>query len=669
MVWCFSSRWRYNYYHKPGRKCTGAEQQLASINSIRNNFSDYALWQPRHKTNKQGEASFKVTFPDDITSWNTYVLAMNDNRKSGIYTTNIKSFKAVMATLHMPRFLVGGDKAHIVGKALNYLPDSGAVTTKFEVNGSKVKSAEKQLNRSFTDTLQLTAPLLAPDSVEVLYSLQQKNGFPDGEKRFVTIYPKGVEETIGHFLPLYADTTFSLTFDQSKGPVTVHTQGDLLPIMLDEIEYLHQYEYWCSEQAASKLKGLLLEKRIRKQLAQPFDHDKMVMKLIRHLEKTQQNGGGWAWWQEGLMYTWITQHTAEALAMAKQEGYQVKYQEQKLIDYLVYKLERGGKHDKVTALETLTVLGASVDYKRYMLELEKQKKPTLEDQLRLLRLRQQHNMPVQLDTLQKYKKRTMLGGSYWGETKHSLFNNSISNTLLAYHVLRAAGNHDRELAQVRAYLLSERRSGHWRNTYESARILETLLPDLLLQKDSTAGLEANTLSFSGAVTFESDSFRTDTTFNAIAPLVVKKSGKLPVYVTAYQTIWNKTPQPVSEHFKITTSINGQQGDATLEAGKPVELVVKVEVKADADYVMIEVPIPASCSYDAKTGRGAYEVHREYFRNKVSIFCDRLPAGEFTYYIKLLPRYTGSYTLNPAKAELMYFPTFYGRNASKQVLVK
>ena len=99
------------------------------------------------------------------------------------------------------------------------------------------------------------------------------------------------------------------------------------------------------------------------------------------------------------------------------------------------------------------------------------------------------------------------------------------------------------------------------------------------------------------------------------------------------------------------------------------MLVEVEVKADADYVMIEVPIPASCSYDAKTGRGAYEVHREYYRNKVSIFCDKLPKGKYTYSVKLLPRYTGSYMLNPAKAELMYFPTFYGRNKLKQVFVK
>ncbi|MFD2245325.1 carboxypeptidase-like regulatory domain-containing protein [Pontibacter ruber] len=640
-----------------------------NVHSIRNNFSDYAFWQPRLTTNKQGEASFNVTFPDDITSWNAYVLGMNNRKYSGSHASSIKSFKAMMATLHLPRFMVEGDKAHVVGKALNYLPDSAQVTTYFEVNGERRNARQRLLQKSFTDTLHITAPGLAPDSVEVLYTLQKEGSVADGEKRFVSIYPKGVAETTGNFLSLHADTTFSLSFDLAKGPVTMRTQGDLLEVMLDEIDYLHKYEYWCSEQAASKLKGLLLEKRIRQYLSQPFEHDHMTQKLIKHLEKSQQKNGAWAWWQEGPAYAWITNQVSEALVLAKKEGYTVKVEEQKLKDYLVYTLESELYTDKLTALETLHQLKAEVDYSRYVQELAKKRKLTLEDQLRLSRMRQSLGIPVQLDTLQKYKKQTMLGGLYWGQEKYSLFNNNITNTLLAYQILSAAGNKEKELAQIRAYLVNERRAGHWRNTYESARILETLLPDLLQPENGSRKGAISNIRFSGAVNFESKSNVTDTTFTATKPLVVKKEGKLPLFFTAYQTTWNSAPEPINKDFTITTSLKGLKGDAVLQAGTPVEMLVEVEVKADADYVMIEVPIPASCSYDSKTGKGPFEVHREYFRNKVSIFCDRLPKGKYTYSIKLLPRYTGSYTLNPAKAELMYFPTFFGRNKIKKVVVK
>ncbi|WP_370589907.1 hypothetical protein [Rufibacter sp. LB8] len=98
-------------------------------------------------------------------------------------------------------------------------------------------------------------------------------------------------------------------------------------------------------------------------------------------------------------------------------------------------------------------------------------------------------------------------------------------------------------------------------------------------------------------------------------------------------------------------------------------MLSVDVKGNASYVMIEVPIPAGCSYDTKTKWGSNEAHREYFRDKVSIFSNYLYQGHYTFTIKLLPRYKGTYTLNPAKAELMYFPTFFGREALKTVEVK
>ena len=102
----------------------------------------------------------------------------------------------------------------------------------------------------------------------------------------------------------------------------------------------------------------------------------------------------------------------------------------------------------------------------------------------------------------------------------------------------------------------------------------------------------------------------------------------------------------------------------------VKLRVSVNVKADAEYVMIEVPIPAGCSYYDKSQSWANnEVHREHFKNKVSIFCKSLPKGQYYFTVALLPRFTGVYTLNPAKAEMMYFPVFVGREGMKRVRVE
>jgi uncharacterized protein YfaS (alpha-2-macroglobulin family) len=106
----------------------------------------------------------------------------------------------------------------------------------------------------------------------------------------------------------------------------------------------------------------------------------------------------------------------------------------------------------------------------------------------------------------------------------------------------------------------------------------------------------------------------------------------------------------------------------LQAGVEVNLIVRVEVKKDAEYVMLEVPIPAGCTYASKPLARGKEVHREYFREQCSIFCRDLQAGSYEFRIPLLPQFSGSYTLNPAKTEMMYFPVFFGRNAGKRVQV-
>jgi len=38
-------------------------------------------------------------------------------------------------------------------------------------------------------------------------------------------------------------------------------------------------------------------------------------------------------------------------------------------------------------------------------------------------------------------------------------------------------------------------------------------------------------------------------------------------------------------------------------------------------------------------------------------------------VSLLPRYRGSYHLNPAKAEMMYFPVFYSRESMKKIKIE
>ena len=110
--------------------------------------------------------------------------------------------------------------------------------------------------------------------------------------------------------------------------------------------------------------------------------------------------------------------------------------------------------------------------------------------------------------------------------------------------------------------------------------------------------------------------------------------------------------------------------AQLTKGETAYLEVSLTSQADADYVLIEIPIPAGCSYhDREEPKGPFAVHREYRRDRVAIFCERLPAGTHTYRVALAPRFSGTYAINPPRAEMQYLPVVNGNGVLRKVVVE
>ncbi|CAA9295393.1 MAG: Outer membrane TonB-dependent transporter, utilization system for glycans and polysaccharides (PUL), SusC family [uncultured Cytophagales bacterium] len=633
--------------------------------SLRSRFADHAFWQPRLTTGRDGKTSFRVTFPDDITQWRTFVAAVGSKRRTGVAESGVKAFKTLTGNLALPRFLVQGDSAAVLGKVLNYTADTIPVRTAFAVNDEVRFQRSARVTHSLVDTLVLSAPGL--DSLRVKYYVQKEDGYLDGELRPVPVFARGVDETVGRFLNLEKDTTLTLRFDPKLGDVHLYAQADVLQILLDEIDHVRRYEYQCNEQIASKVKSLLAEKRIRGYLGESFAHDNLVRRLVRKLAEAQQGDGGWGWWPDAPFSTWISAHVAGALVAAEKSGYAVPFNRQGLTDRLVYGLEGASRADGLQSLRLLRELDAKVDFARYTKNLERDTSRSFGEYLEGLEIRQLTGQPYRTDTLLKTRRQTVFGNSYWGNPGYRLLYSDIAMTLTAYRILKRQGGHAAELARIRGFLLEKRGGGHWRNTYEAASILETILPDLL-EGDRT--VRPSRLELAGAVRDTVNAFPYQTTFRPGDSLVVRKSGSLPLYLSAYQQFRNPAPEKVEKDFVVTTRFAGYgPGKTVLKAGKPVQMQVEVTVKRESDYVMIEVPIPAGCSYEEKRSWAYNEVHREYFRHKVSIFCGTLRPGKYTFSVTLLPRYSGSFTLNPAKAELMYFPVFFGRNGLTKVAIR
>ncbi|MDO5663948.1 MAG: carboxypeptidase-like regulatory domain-containing protein [Bacteroidia bacterium] len=631
--------------------------------SIRNNFSDYAFWQPKLTTDKNGKASFNVVFPDDVTNWNTYVLAMNGNRQSGQSSGNIKSYKPIMGQLSVPNFLLPGDTSVIIGKSLNYMPDSMYVTTSFDIDGKKVFSKQRMLANSIIDTVSLIA---TADTATVQYSLEKTDGYFDGEERKIPVFPIGLEETVGNFYILEKDTTASPTFDTTMGEVTLYADASYLDVLSFETNRLIGYRYDCNEQLASKLIGMLSHRLIAQHKGEKLKYERDIKKVIEKLLQNRNRDGLWGWWKESGTNFAFSSHILNSFDMASKQGFNVSLDKKQTISELMFGLESNrykNAENAILILKSLYLMDPTLLLSKYIQQVDSIKNKSLNDELNLLQIKQITGIPFTLDKLKENQQTTMFGNIFYRDEKNeqTLTNSDIQNTLIAYRILKNMRGNDNTLSKIRLYLLETKQNNRWWNTYESAQILETILSDMLKISSLT---EKTSLAISGSINKTIDTFPAAVKLSPTDNISISKRGFAPVYLTTYQKMWNQNPQAKKEDFEIITYFENKP--LHLTQGEKLKMIVELDVKKDADFVMLNVPIPAGCSYGTKRQYRIIEIHREYFKNEITIFCEKLKKGKYTFEIELIPRFSGNYTLNPAKVELMYFPTFNANNEIKKV---
>jgi alpha-2-macroglobulin len=640
---------------------------FAPPQQLRQQFRDYAFWIPNLITNSKGIAKFQVTYPDNITSWQTFAVGMDKKRRIAKTSVTVKSFKPLLAQLSAPQFLVEGDSTFFIGKKTNYSSGDYSVNEQFSIGKATIIQKQSVLISNTADTSELPVAASNTDTLESKFSIIASNGFSDGELRKIPVFKRGTMETAGTFVAIDTDTSFSFTALPNASTLTLHAQNNTLDVLLDELEHLKKYPYYCMEQTASKLKGLVLEKKIRELLKQPFTSDKEIEKLKTKLQKAQLFDGGWAWWETGTGNLDITNFiTRVLLTMRGDELLETAIRNALL--YLQNQLPHLKRPQLLSTLVTLSEAGNSMNFETWLSRL-KFDSLSMHEQWQYVSILQQQKMNYekQLHSILEKKKQTMLGGLYWGEDVFWWTSNISATTVEAYKVLEKDGKYDKELKQIIQYFLETRKNGRWVNTVESASITSAILPRLTAS--STNPLSPASIHISGDTSFVMNQLPSTVTASPfVKNLSISKTGGGLVYFTAHQTIFNQQPQALRKNFIINTWFerNGEKV-SFLTAGEKVMLVVEINATTDAEYVQLEVPIPAGCTYGFK--KQDFGTHKEYFKNKTLIFAEKMNAGIHRFTIELEPRYTGSYHLNPAKAELMYFPTFFGRDEMKKIEIK
>ena len=641
------------------------EELNLTTSRIRSNFQDYAYWNPTLTTDQKGEAYFTVTYPDNITSWNTFVVGMDKKLRAGVTYGNTKSYKPLLAQLATPRFLVEDDESDLIGKALNYTNDTLFIETKFELEGKEIKSNSTDLVDGFVEKIKVEAPKQS-DSLHFQYQLQMGDYF-DGEKRSISVVRRGMEAVKGTFEVLDRDTSLIYEPVLQSGEVKVFVEGSFLNSALRSLNYLVDYPYGCNEQTASRLLGLLMKKKIYAKLEQNFEQEAQITKMVKRLEKTQNADGSWGWWRDNIADNRMSIYVTKVLQIATTEGYPTTAVK-KGLNHLTLNAKKYQRRLQVDALLVLAQSNVPFNFEDYLTRYDSIEL-NVHERLATIRMRQILNQEYSLDSLYHHRKRNTFGSTYWQQKRRYWYDRSKQATLLAYKILKAADKKE-ELKAIRQYFFQQRgryiRSA-WTNTYQTATILEAILPEIL-EETTAEGIQNEYFEINGDTIRY---FPYKATFSSNQTLRLEKQGNSPMFFTAYQRYFETQPKRKDSLFDITSTLL-QEGEKVnkLEQGKRVQLKIEVQVKEAAEYVMIEIPIPAACSYYSKPNGWSFpEVHREYFKEKTAIFCRQLEAGKYEFKLELEARFTGKYTLNPVRVEQMYFPVFDGNNELKKVVVK
>ena len=633
--------------------------------TLRTHFSDQGFWQPALTTDKEGKVRFSVTFPDNITRWQTIYLADAPAKKyiaTGSAEGSIKSFVPLSARLFLPEFLVRGDLCLARGKLTNYTQDTVQLTSSFSVNDSLISTHPHHCATTLTDTLQLRAQ---GDSLSVVYQFVSENHFNDGERRKVKIMPQGVACTDGRFAILRDTLRMSLQSAKADS-VTVRVMSTQSDLLQDEVSMLTNYPYGCNEQTTSKLIGFMtanqnpnLTKHQRK------TNEKKIEELVKTLKERQSSNGLWGWWASDKYSHWISRYIVETL-----QKYHIDFPKENTLITCGKLIERDkSSSDKLFGLTMLHLLGEKLDYQYQTMvsSLDTVKDLTLQDSLDLAELKAKCGLPVDYEWLNKYREETMKGSVYYRfKNDRSVYSNEMMNTLQVYRILQADSLRDSkdEMQKIRDYFYNQKtlsRTSHWRNTYESAMILRTLSDDM----KQSMGEEKKKVRFTGAMQEEIGQFPYERKVPADGMLDISQNGTSPVYLSVSSTYWDCPVKAKGRGFSIQTSFS----DTALTVSQRVKMKVTVTVEKDADYVLIHVPIPAGCTYASKDPSWKNnEVYREHYKEHTNIFCSALNRGVYEFTIELTPFCQGDYILNPAKVEQMYFPEFNACTEMKKVKI-
>ena len=684
----------------------------------RRRFLDTAFWNPTTVTDTQGEASFTLTLPDNLTTWRATCRAATRDTRVGQSTAKAVVSKPFLVRLEPPRFFTQGDRVRIAAVVHNLSGGDLSAQMGLEVKGLRLLSRSERTMRvgnGDTARTEWEAEVLDPGQATVA-AWGKAGSLDDKVELTLPIQPRGrerVERQQGAVAPSLS-RTFNIDAACIPGSqnLTLRLTPSLASAMMGSLDYLAGYPYGCVEQTMSAflpdvvIKGLLDSLKIdnpglRKELP------KMVQTGLLKLYAMQHDDGGWGWWEYDETDPWMTAYVIYGLAQAQQAGFAVNPRVMES-GIRALKLQSGRRPDMVGFIAlALAQAGQRKSAETLVNQFLGKQGPgrltRLNDWNKLM-LAQAMALVGKADdgrviVTAMWRRFTPLGedipeDEWWSE-------NDFDAALLSAAVQLTPD--DPRLPELVRALMARRQDGHWYSTRDTAFILYGLSRYLAhtreLQPEMTVKVLLNGRQVAARRFTKEDVFQPEFTLK-LGPrdvtgrrptleIVKEGSGQLYYSAALAQSVALALGEKVSSGSDLrvervyrkvkrdrASGRSAAEGAAqtSFRGGDVIEVTLTVRSQRRYEYLMLEDMLPAGCEVQDRGKMSPWEWNDwwcgEIVRDEMVGFPLRsLSPGVSRVKYYLIAQTPGTFTALPPRIYDMYRPERRGEGVGQLITIR
>ncbi|HOZ51096.1 MAG TPA: carboxypeptidase regulatory-like domain-containing protein [Chitinophagaceae bacterium] len=626
----------------------------SDISQTRKKFTDIGYWEPNHITNKQGKTNFEIRLPDNITTWQSNIIAMGKHRLHGIQTSETKVFKPLQTMSIIPQFIWDQDKVYAKAKFTNLTKDSKDVSIRILLN-DKVSSTKKvTIKNDYVDSVLITASNTKP--IQWRAGLQFNENYKDEEDREILVYSSALKLFSNQNILMEKDSSYQLKFaKETKGFIILN--NTLYEKIIEEINQLSNYEYGCVEQTSSKLKALLCKQKINGVMGLKENLTPAIYNLINKLSNYQNIQGTWGWWAKESPNWRMTIYAMDVLFAANNIGYSNNSfaSARDAINANFYELNIS---DQLYALYVFQKMNfVDQDMKDMFEKIQINDLKTI-DKIYYHKINEGLGRKVNPNDF--YALTLEMNNRLQTPYAEDFFNDPKSTMFTSYFLFSKTSMGKEWVKMFRDKLVNGQLEKNL-NTYAKANMIEALTSSI-----ENTGNKPITSQIIINDTLKIKSFPYSMPISG-SNYTIKHTGG-DVYLNTAEEKYVFLPKKSDSVFKVTTSFNQfKQTTESLKTGEPCFFNVEIDAYRSQEYVMVEVPIPSGMRIVTKKQFSGCTI--EYFKNKIVIFYSKLSMDKHQLSFEFIPNLTGSFTLPAAKCSLMYYPYIFGNNETRTIEVK